>query len=97
MKKNDDMFSRFDTMPACDRRTDIFESIVRPMHRHRAVTNERLLGCSIVATVYCIQRLAIRCWRVRPLRSMTARSTVSLATAGTSDPKDTATDKAPAS
>jgi len=45
VKKNDDIFSRFDTIPACNGHTNrqrtSCESIVRAMHTHRAVKTGR--------------------------------------------------------
>jgi len=41
VKKIDDVYSRFDRIPACDRRTDILSQHSRAMHTRRAVKISR--------------------------------------------------------
>jgi len=43
-KQFDDLFSRFDKIPACERQTDgrtCCDSVVRAMHSHRTVQTDR--------------------------------------------------------
>ena len=46
-KKFDDMFSHFDTVPACDRRTS-YDSVVRAMHTYRAVISDEPVLSGVV-------------------------------------------------